>query len=86
TGTAKSHYFADGVGGSEPAFAPRIGAVDEDDGYVIAFTTDEATGKSEVQVLNAKDFEAGPVARVLLPARVPAGFHGTWAPGDKIAA
>ncbi|GAA0628937.1 carotenoid oxygenase family protein [Brevundimonas kwangchunensis] len=86
TGAAQTHRFADGVGGSEPAFAPRIGAVDEDDGYVIAFTTDEATGRSEVQILAAKDFEAGPIARVLLPARVPAGFHGTWAPGDRISA
>jgi carotenoid cleavage dioxygenase len=60
--------------------------VDEDDGYVIVFTTDEATGQSEVQVLAAKDFEAGPVARIPLPARVPAGFHGTWAPGGQIAA
>jgi len=86
TGAAKSHEFAPGVGGSEPAFAPRVGAVDEDDGYVIVFTTDEATGKSEVQVLAAKDFEAGPIARIPLPARVPAGFHGTWAPGAQIAA
>lgn len=86
TGAAQTHHFADGIGGSEPAFAPRIGAVDEDDGYVIAFTTDEATGKSEVHILAAQDFAAGPIARVLLPARVPAGFHGTWAPGDQIAA
>lgn len=86
TGAAKTHDFAPGVGGSEPAFAPRVGAVDEDDGYVIVFTTDEATGASEVQVIAAKDFEAGPIARIPLPARVPAGFHGTWAPGAQVAA
>ena len=34
----------------------------------------------------AKDFEAGPIARIPLPARVPAGFHGTWAPGAQVAA
>jgi len=84
TGAAKTHDFAPGVGGSEPAFAPRIGAVDEDDGYVIVFTTDKATGQSEVQVIAAKDFEAGPIARIPLPARVPAGFHGTWAPGAQV--
>jgi carotenoid cleavage dioxygenase len=86
TGASKTHEFAPGIGGSEPAFAPRVGAADEDDGYVIVFTTDEATGQSEVQVLAAKDFEAGPIARIPLPARVPAGFHGTWAPGSQIAA
>ena len=86
TGAAKTHDFAPGVGGSEPAFAPRVGPVDEDDGYVIVFPTDEATGQSEVQVIAAKDFEAGPIARIPLPARVPAGFHGTWAPGAQVAA
>jgi carotenoid cleavage dioxygenase-like enzyme len=86
TGASKTHEFAPGVGGSEPAFAPRVGAVDEDDGYVIVFTTDEATGASEVQVLAARDVEAGPIARIPLPARVPAGFHGTWAPGAQIRA
>ncbi len=85
TGQAQTWRFSPGVGGSEPAFAPRIGATSEDDGYVIVFTTDPE-GKSEVQVLAARDFEAGPIARIPLPVRVPAGFHGTWAPGDLMAA
>jgi carotenoid cleavage dioxygenase-like enzyme len=85
TGQAQEYKFADGVGGSEPAFAPRIGSTAEDDGYVIVFAT-APDGTSEVQVLNAQDFDKGPIARIPLPARVPAGFHGTWAPGDQIAA
>lgn len=28
----------------------------------------------------------GPIARIPLPLRVPAGFHGTWPPGVHIAA
>ncbi|WP_396595450.1 carotenoid oxygenase family protein [Brevundimonas sp. R86498] len=85
TGRAEAHRFADGVGGSEPAFAPRIGGTDEDDGYVVVFAT-APDGTSEVQILDAKAFDKGPIARVPLPVRVPAGFHGTWAPGDQIAA
>tara|TARA_R110002167_G_scaffold62754_2_gene177129 strand:- start:920 stop:2386 length:1467 start_codon:yes stop_codon:yes gene_type:complete len=85
TGQAQAHTFDDGVGGSEPVFAPRIGATDEDDGYVVVFAT-APDGKSEVQILDAKAFDKGPIARVPLPVRVPAGFHGTWAPGDQIAA
>jgi carotenoid cleavage dioxygenase-like enzyme len=84
TGAAQTHLYEPQMFGSEPAFAPRVGSSSEDDGYVIAFVTDENTGRSEVQILAAQDFEAGPIARVLLPARVPAGFHGTWAPGDQI--
>ena len=85
SGQAQAYKFPDGVGGSEPAFAPRIGSASEDDGYVIVFAT-APDGTSEVQVLNALDFDKGPIARIPLPVRVPAGFHGTWAPGDQIAA
>jgi len=84
TGVAEVHRYNEGHGGSEAAFAPRIGAVDEDDGYVISFVTDPSTGKSEVQVIAAKAFEDGPIARIPLPGRVPAGFHGTWAAGELI--
>jgi carotenoid cleavage dioxygenase-like enzyme len=86
TGAAKTYLYEPQMFGSEPAFAPRLGAKGEDDGYVIAFVTDENNGKSEVQVLDAKNVEQGPIARVMLPTRVPAGFHGTWARGDQIAA
>jgi carotenoid cleavage dioxygenase len=39
---------------------------------------DAATDRSELVVLAAADPSAGPVARVLLPTRVPVGFHGNW--------
>jgi len=84
SGAGQAHRFDAGVFGSEPGFAPRIGARDEDDGYVVTFVTDENTGKSEVQVIAAKQFEAGPIARVQLPVRVPLGFHATWMRGDQM--
>ncbi|HBK92201.1 MAG TPA: hypothetical protein DDZ68_11070, partial [Parvularcula sp.] len=64
--------------GSEPAFAARDGSSAEDDGYVVTFTTDDE-GRSEARVLDARNFSGPPIARVQLPQRVPAGFHGTWA-------
>ncbi|OYX57315.1 MAG: 9-cis-epoxycarotenoid dioxygenase [Brevundimonas subvibrioides] len=85
TGQAQEYKFGGGIGGSEPVFAPRVGSTSEDDGYVVVFAT-APDGTSEVQVLNAQDFDKGPIARIPLPVRVPAGFHGTWAPGDQIAA
>ncbi len=85
TGNAETYMYEPGMFGSEPAFAPRINAKSEDDGYVVVFVTNENTGASEAQVIDAQNFEAGPVARVQIPARVPAGFHGTWARGDQIA-
>ncbi len=86
SGRSDAWMFGDGVFGSEPAFAPRINAQDEDDGYVLTFVTDSASGKSEALIFDAQDFAAGPRARVKLPGRVPAGFHGVWARGDQIAA
>ncbi|WP_409558302.1 carotenoid oxygenase family protein [Achromobacter animicus] len=31
-------------------------------------------------MLDARDLATGPVARVRLPRRVPAGLHGSWMP------
>jgi carotenoid cleavage dioxygenase len=83
TGRSERHDFPTGVYGSEPAFAPREGASDEDDGYVVSFVTSGA-GASEVHVLDARNFAAPPLARVMLPQRVPAGFHGTWSNGAVV--
>jgi carotenoid cleavage dioxygenase-like enzyme len=65
---------------NEPAFAPRDGAVEEDDGYVVCFAWNPQKARSEVQVFDARDgeFGRGPIARVLLPQRVPNGFHATY--------
>ena len=80
SGKSERHNFPKGVYGSEPAFAPRIGASDEDDGYLITFTAD-MNGQSEAHIIDARNFSAPPLARVKLPQRAPAGFHGTWAQG-----
>lgn len=84
-GTSVEHRFPKGVYGSEPVFAPRSASAsgEEDDGYVLTFVTDVA-GHSEVLVIDAKNFDKGPIARVQLPKRVPAGFHGTWARGEAL--
>ncbi|KAK4411058.1 Carotenoid 9,10(9',10')-cleavage dioxygenase, partial [Sesamum angolense] len=42
-------------------------ASDEDDGYLIFFVHDESTGKSAVNVIDAKTMSADPVAVVELP-------------------
>jgi carotenoid cleavage dioxygenase len=76
--TSDTHAFGPGRAGSEVAFAPRPGAVAEDDGYLVSFVHDDARGSSEVVVLDATDVAAGPIARVLLPVRVPLGFHACW--------
>ena len=48
---------------------------------LVGYGYDKATHKSEFHILDAQNFEAKAVARVLLPVRVPYGLHGTWLPG-----
>ena len=56
----------------------------EDDGYLVSYVYDEREGRSEVEVLDARDVTAGPVCRVRLPVRVPIGFHATWVPAERL--
>ena len=84
SGAQDRHWFGPGRWGSEAPFAARPGAVGEDDGYLVSFVHDENSDRSEVVVLDAADLAAGPVARVLLPARVPLGFHAAWVRGDQL--
>ncbi|NAS24345.1 9-cis-epoxycarotenoid dioxygenase [Herbidospora sp. NEAU-GS84] len=84
TGTKQTYHFGEHRYGSEAPFAPRDGSAGEDDGYLVTFVTDEREGRSEVQVLDASDITKGPVARVLLPQRVPLGFHATWVRSDQL--
>lgn len=83
SGSTVSHDLGPGRHGAEPYFVPRQGARDEDDGYLLSYVFDEDRGASELVVLNAGEMESEPLARVLLPARVPYGFHGAWMPDGR---
>jgi carotenoid cleavage dioxygenase len=65
---------------NEPGFAPRDNAQTEDDGYLVSFVWNPKDQRSEIQIFDCKDarLAQGPVARVLLPRRVPHGFHATF--------
>ena len=76
------HPFGEGRKGGESIFAPRKNASSEDDGYVVGFVWDENEQRSECVIIDAQNFEAEPVARILLPHRVPFGFHAAWVPAQ----
>lgn len=86
TGGGVSYCPGNNVWFSEAPFAPRDGAGDEDDGYLVSFAWNAADARSEVWVFDAKEITRGPVCRVILPQRVPNGFHGTWVPASKLTA
>jgi carotenoid cleavage dioxygenase-like enzyme len=57
---------------------PTPPGTSENDGWLTTFTTDLARDLSYLDIIDARDVAAGPVARVKLPRRVPFGFHGNW--------
>ncbi len=61
-------------------FVPGGPDLADDAGYVLSYVHDEATGVTDLVVIDATSVAAGPVARVSLPQRVPYGFHATWIP------
>lgn len=80
TGAVTRHELGAGRHTAEPYFVPREHPAAEDDGYLLSYVFDAERGASELLVLDARDVAARPLARVMLPARVPYGFHGAWIP------
>jgi carotenoid cleavage dioxygenase-like enzyme len=78
TGERTDFHHGAGRGGGEPVFVSRPDATAEDDGWLITFVHDVPNATAELVIIDAQDFARGPVARVMLPQRVPYGFHGNW--------
>ena len=51
----------------------------------VSVVTDGRAQPTEVHVLDAERLEDGPVCRLAVPARVPAGYHSWWVPAEELA-
>ncbi len=76
TGNNTAYDLPEGQVPGEATFAP-VGE-GEDEGYLVCFAYDKSRGGSDLVILDATQPQAGPVARVAMPQRVPFGFHGNW--------
>ncbi|XP_013600346.1 PREDICTED: carotenoid 9,10(9',10')-cleavage dioxygenase 1-like [Brassica oleracea var. oleracea] len=72
-----------GTYGSDAIYVSGATA-EEDDGYLIFYAHDENTGKSCVNVIDAKTMSSEPVAVVELPHRVPYGFHALFVTEEQL--
>lgn len=72
--------FGPGRHPGEAVFVPRSDEAAEGEGWLMALVDDRVEERAELVVLDAADVDADPVARVLLPTRIPLGFHGNWIP------
>jgi len=80
-GRSVYHALPEGRWAGEPVFAPRADDSAEDDGFVLALVYDGPTERSCLQIHDARNFGAEPLARLWLRNRVPLQFHGNWAQG-----
>jgi carotenoid cleavage dioxygenase len=77
----RSDYHDLGGGqGSEAVFVRDPNGQAEDDGWVLSYVYQPELDQSEVVIVDSRAFDQEPVARIHLPVRVPAGFHGNWVP------
>ncbi|XP_015696503.1 carotenoid 9,10(9',10')-cleavage dioxygenase 1-like [Oryza brachyantha] len=75
---AEYHWLGKDEFCSGAVFVPRVGGTHEDDGWIISFVHNEGSNTSQVHIIDAQRFEGAPVAKIILPRRVPYGFHGTF--------
>jgi len=78
TGDVTPIDLGPGALGGEWVMVPNGPDAAEDDGWLMSLVYRPDEDRSELVVLPAEDPTSGPVARVLLPNRVPLGFHGNW--------
>ena len=78
SGKRQRHDLGENIHGGEPQFAPRSPDAEEDDGWILSIVHDENNDQSSFVILDARDIESAPVAKVRLPRRVPYGAHGNW--------
>jgi 8'-apo-carotenoid 13,14-cleaving dioxygenase len=80
TGRRHMHEFGPNRIPGEFVFVPAHAEADEDEGWLVGLVIDTAADTTDFTILDARTFEAPPVATVRLGHRIPPGFHGNWFP------
>ncbi len=83
-GSSLTYRLPPGQTAGEPVMAAT--GPEEDAGYLLTFVYDRTRNKSDLTIIDASEFQKGPIARIRLPCRVPDGFHGSWIPDQPGAA
>ena len=83
TGAEDIWHFGPGAAAGELVFAPRVGGTEEADGYAMTLVHPANSATTELAIFAANDIAAGPIARVLIPFRVPSGFHCNYYSSDN---
>ncbi len=76
SGTSEVFTYSPTALAGEAAFAPDPTRDDEDAGWLMNFVYEPEGDRSDLVIVDAQALEV--VARIEMPRRVPAGFHGAW--------
>ena len=82
TGSRRVHDFGDGHLPGEFVFVPATADAQEDEGWLVGLVINTAEDTTDLAILDARSFEAPPIATIRIPHRVPPGFHGNWFPAS----
>lgn len=69
----------------EVVFVAKPDATQENDGWLMTYAHALDCRPSKVLIFDAVAFQAGPIATIELPVRVPLGFHCNWIDYTKLA-
>ncbi len=78
TGDSFTWDLGEGRDPGEFVFVPRPGSTNEDGGWLMGYVYDRSESRSSLLILNAEEPTSEPLAEIVLPQRVPFGFHGSW--------
>ena len=81
--TRELHEFGPGRIAGEFVFVPRGPHAAEDEGWLIGFVVEADGQASALEIIDARAFDAPPVASVRIPHRIPPGIHGAWLPSKR---
>lgn len=82
TGGKQTHHFGKGQMPGEFVFVEKPEAKAEDDGWLMGYVIDTENDTTKLVILDAANFEGEPQAEIIIPHRIPPGFHGNWMPSD----
>lgn len=77
-GTTRRLEMPSGYNCGEPVFVRNGEPKAEDDGHLVFLVQPSGPEGAQLWVVNAREFDPKPVAKVHLDVRVPMGFHGLW--------
>jgi carotenoid cleavage dioxygenase-like enzyme len=84
-GAVTEHHFESPHQVGEAVFVSAAAANGQEDaGWLISIISPADGDPAELVIIDATAVGSGPVARVRLPRRVPAGFHGSWIADNQV--